>query len=259
MENLEERGPGAAEARELLAEFDRRVRRGARPDGPGAVVELVDGVLRQTAPAPGWSAVLWSGLDEAGADAAIAAQVAHYTALGLDFEWKLYAHDRPADLGARLLAAGFTAEPQEALMIAPVAEQLTEVVLPEGVSLRPVTGPAEAALLADVHEQAFGSSGARIRDQVLAQLAQSPETVHAVLAMADGRAVSAARMELCPGTGFAGLWGGGTVEAWRTPGNGEAHFGGSTAPVFGHVTYIAVSALVLNLVLSVLLLSLIHI
>lgn len=214
MENADERTNGARSASELLAEFDRRVRRRARPDGPG-VVETADGVLRQTAPPPGWNAVLWSDLDEVGADAAIAAQVAHYTELGLDFEWKLYAHDRPADLGARLLAAGFTAEPQEALMIAPVAEQLTEVALPEGVTLRPVTGPAEAQLLADVHEQAFGYSGGPIRDRVLAQLAQSPETVHAVLAMAGERPVSAARMELLPGTGFAGLWGGGTVAEWR--------------------------------------------
>ncbi|QMU70981.1 GNAT family N-acetyltransferase [Streptacidiphilus sp. P02-A3a] len=215
MENVDEPTDGARTAPDLLAEFDRRVRRGARPDGAGAVVELVDGVLRQTAPAPGWNAVLWSDLDRAGADAAIAAQVAHYTALGRDFEWKLYAHDRPADLGARLLAAGFTAEPEEALMIAPVAEQLTGALPPEGVTLRPVTGPAEAQLLADVHEQAFGSSGRRIRDQLLAQLARSPETVHAVLAMAGERPVSAARLELVPGTGFAGLWGGGTVEEWR--------------------------------------------
>jgi SSS family solute:Na+ symporter len=45
----------------------------------------------------------------------------------------------------------------------------------------------------------------------------------------------------------------GTVEAYRTPGSGEAHFGASTAPVFGHITYIAVTALALNLILSVLL------
>jgi len=45
----------------------------------------------------------------------------------------------------------------------------------------------------------------------------------------------------------------GTAEAYRTPGNGQAHFGASTAPVFGHITYIAVTALALNLVLSVLL------
>jgi solute:Na+ symporter, SSS family len=38
----------------------------------------------------------------------------------------------------------------------------------------------------------------------------------------------------------------GTVEAWRTPGNGQAHFGASTAPILGHVVYIAVAALLLN-------------
>jgi solute:Na+ symporter, SSS family len=45
----------------------------------------------------------------------------------------------------------------------------------------------------------------------------------------------------------------GTVEAYREPGNGQLHFGTSTAPVFGHVTYIAVTAFVLNLAVSVVL------
>jgi solute:Na+ symporter, SSS family len=43
----------------------------------------------------------------------------------------------------------------------------------------------------------------------------------------------------------------GTVEAYRTPGGGQLHFGASTALVFGHVTYIAVTALAVNLALSV--------
>jgi GNAT superfamily N-acetyltransferase len=205
----------AADVRELLAEFDLRMRQQVTPDGPGAVVERIGGVIRQSAPGDGWNAVLWSDLDEAGADPAIAAQVAHYTALGQDFEWKLYAHDRPADLGARLLAAGFVAEPQEALMIARVADLPTEVTLPEGVRLRPVTGPADVDLLAEVHRLAFGQGRERIREQVLRQLADAPETTFAVLAMAGERPVCAARMELYPGTGFAGLWGGGTVEEWR--------------------------------------------
>jgi SSS family solute:Na+ symporter len=45
----------------------------------------------------------------------------------------------------------------------------------------------------------------------------------------------------------------GTIQAWRTPGNGQAHFGASSAPVFGHVIYIAIAALVINLVVSVVL------
>ena len=42
----------------------------------------------------------------------------------------------------------------------------------------------------------------------------------------------------------------GTIQAYRTSGGGQAHFGGSAAPVFGHTTYIAITALLLNLAVS---------
>jgi solute:Na+ symporter, SSS family len=45
----------------------------------------------------------------------------------------------------------------------------------------------------------------------------------------------------------------GTIEAWRTPGNGQAHFGGSSAPILGHVIYIGFAAFVINLVVSIVL------
>jgi len=44
----------------------------------------------------------------------------------------------------------------------------------------------------------------------------------------------------------------GTIEAYRTSGGGQSHFGGSAAPVFGHITYIAITALVINVAVSVL-------
>ena len=42
----------------------------------------------------------------------------------------------------------------------------------------------------------------------------------------------------------------GTIQAYRTSGGGQAHFGASAAPVFGHTTYIAITALLLNLAVS---------
>jgi solute:Na+ symporter, SSS family len=45
----------------------------------------------------------------------------------------------------------------------------------------------------------------------------------------------------------------GTVEAYRTPGNGQLHFGSSVAPILGHIIYIAIAAFVLNLVISIVL------
>jgi len=199
----------------VLALFDRDMREGARPFGLDSVVERVGGVVRHVGPEKGWNGVLWSDLSETDADAAIAEQVRHFTSLGLEFEWKLYAHDRPVDLGRRLRAAGFTAEPEETLMIVEVGELDLDVRPPQGIELRPVTDAAGVDLVADVHEQAFGSDSSRLRHLLLTQLAEEPDTVVAVVALADEVPVSSARMELIPGTRFAGLWGGGTVEAWR--------------------------------------------
>ncbi|KOU69124.1 GCN5 family acetyltransferase [Streptomyces sp. MMG1533] len=199
----------------VLALYDRDMREGAQPDGPGARIERAGRVVRQVSDAHGWNGVVWSDLDEASADAAIAEQVAHYSGLGLDFEWKLYGHDLPMDLGPRLAAAGFTPEPEETLMIAEVADLTLDAEPPEGIRFLPATDRAGVDLVAEVHEKAFGTDGSRLRHQLLARLTDDPDTVVAVVALAGDTPVSAARMELVPGTRFAGLWGGGTVEDWR--------------------------------------------
>lgn len=199
----------------VLALFDRDMREGARPDGPGACVERVGGVVRQTAPAHGWNGVVCSALDEGDVDAAIAEQIAYFTGLGLEFEWKLYGHDLPADLGQRLVAAGLTPGPEETLLIGEVSGLSLDTEPPEGIRVVPVTDRAGVDLVAEVHEKAFGADASRYRQQLLDRLTAAPDTVVAVLALAGGEPVSAARMELVPGARFAGLWGGGTVREWR--------------------------------------------
>ena len=204
----------------VLALFDRQMRQhvpvdNVRAQDPGAVMERVGHVVRHVSTGDGWNGIEWSDLDETTADAEIAEQVRYFGSLGREFEWKLYSYDRPADLGARLRAAGFVAEPEEALMVAQVSELPTSVDLPDGIRLRTVTDEAGVDLMADVHEQAFGISASQLRLRMLDQLAHSPDTVSMVVAMAGDVPVCAARMELHPGTDFASLWGGGTVAAWR--------------------------------------------
>ncbi|MFE3883777.1 GNAT family N-acetyltransferase [Streptomyces lydicus] len=199
----------------VLALFDRQMRRDALADAPGARVERVGEVVRQVGVEGGWSAVVWSGLDQATARPAIAEQVQYFTDLGREFEWKLYSHDQPADLGELLLAAGFEAAPDETLMIARIADLRDGGGLPEGVRLHPVTTPADVELMLSAHEGAFGTTADWLRPDLLDMLAESPGTVSMVVAMAGDIPVCGARMELHPGTEFAGLWGGGTVPAWR--------------------------------------------
>ncbi|MFE7444642.1 GNAT family N-acetyltransferase [Streptomyces chartreusis] len=199
----------------VLALFDRDMREGAQPDGPDARVERVGRIVRQVSSEHGWNGVVWSDLDAAGADAAITEQIAHFSGLGREFEWKLYGHDLPVDLGQRLRAAGFVGQPEETLMIGEVAGLNLDAEPPEGIRILPVTDSAGVDLVAQVHEKAFGTDGSRLRHQLLARLTADADTVVAVVALAGDTPVSAARMELVPGTRFAGLWGGGTVEGWR--------------------------------------------
>lgn len=209
--------------RAVRGEFDSVMRRDARPDTSDARVERVGPVVRQIAPGPGGNMVLWSDLDEHTADAVIAEQVAFFTELAgrgevpsAEFEWKLYDHDRPADLGDRLRAAGFVAEPAETLLVARAAELATlSVEPPEGITLRVVTDEEGVDLMMEAHRRAFGSDRPRIKDLMLNLLRDEPDTIEAVVAMAGDVPVSAARMEMRPGSDFAGLWGGGTVREWR--------------------------------------------
>ncbi|MGE5288156.1 MAG: GNAT family N-acetyltransferase [Micromonosporaceae bacterium] len=200
----------------VLAAFDTQVRRNVRPDGSGALIQADKYLVRWVAAdGRGWSGIAWSRLDGAGADAVIAAQTAYFRGRGQKFEWKVYDYDQPPDLAQRLLAAGFTPEHDEALMVAPVSQVAGEARLPAGVRLLPVEDEAGVGLLVDVHERVFGTDGSRLRRSLAAQLRNSPETTAMVVVMAGDEPVCSARIEFPPGTDFAGLWGGGTLPAWR--------------------------------------------
>src|SRR5213594_1191713 len=54
-----------------------------------------------------------AGLEGGAVDELIARQVRVFAGRGDRFEWKLHAHDRPADLAQRLRAAGFVPEDVE--------------------------------------------------------------------------------------------------------------------------------------------------
>jgi GNAT superfamily N-acetyltransferase len=206
----------------VIAAFDAQVRRNVRPDGSGGLIQADRHVVRRVAAdGRGWSGIAWSQLDAANADAVIAAQVDFFRGRGETFEWKLYDYDQPPDLAQRLRAAGFRPEEDEALMFAPVSQVAegghipTGVRLPAGLRLLPVEDEAGVGLLIDVHERVFGTDGSRLRQSLAAQLRSSPGTMAMVVVMAGDEPVCSARIEFPPGADFAGLWGGGTVPAWR--------------------------------------------
>jgi ribosomal protein S18 acetylase RimI-like enzyme len=195
----------------VLAAFNQQLRRNPEPESREMLVELDDRVVRNVS--AGWTGVTWSDLNEANADAVIAEQVRRFT--GRSWEWKHYSYDQPADLPERLIAAGFTAEEPEALLVAEITDLDLDVRPPDGIELVPVVDERTAELLVSVHDEVFGGDHSEIGRTVLKGLEQRPTTVQAVLAMAGDIAVSAGRVEFRLGTDFASIWGGGTLREWR--------------------------------------------
>ncbi|MDP9239508.1 MAG: GNAT family N-acetyltransferase [Actinomycetota bacterium] len=204
---------------DVMARYDAQLRRDATAPAPPARTERDGLVVRwlNDAEEGGWEAVLWSDLDESNADAQIAHELAFFAARGRRFEWKHHDYDKPADLPARLIAAGFEPEEEEALVVAEIAgltADVTDYTVPEGVRLVPVTDAAGIDLVVAVHDEVFGIDHSWLRREMLSRLG-TPEAEAAVVAMAGDRAVCAGRAEFHIGTDFASLWGGGTLPEWR--------------------------------------------
>ena len=170
-------------------------------------------------------------------DALIARTVEHYAAMPdvNGFEWKTRGHDAPSDLGDRLVAHGLVAEELETVMVGEAALLAVDVVLPPGVSLRRVgltpdgSWQDEDEVLADVSRalamqaEVFGSGGHQSAAALTRRILDQPELAELWVAEAtDGRdesvVVSAGRLDVVPGTQFAGIWGGSTLAPWRGQG-----------------------------------------
>jgi GNAT superfamily N-acetyltransferase len=198
----------------LLAEFDSQMRRNPVA-GPRSRVEREPQVTRVISGDDGWSGVLWTDLTEADAGAVIDAQVSRFAALARPWEWKYYSYDQPAGLPERLHAAGFVPEPPETLLVARIADLNLEVSAPAGVDLVPVTDARGVSAVVGVHDEVFGGDHAATGSAITAALASQSRPVEAVVAVAGDTAISAGRVEFPEGSGFASLWGGGTLPAWR--------------------------------------------
>jgi GNAT superfamily N-acetyltransferase len=217
----------------------------AAPDDRALLLAVYDAQLRGVAEVQGslqWdrSGPLWRGLFSDGAfvsyesledlgsveavDSLIGETVAHFAAIPQvqEFEWKTRGHDWPPELDALLRAHGFEPEEVETVMVGEVAHLAVDVDLPDGLAVRRVDDLAEPERQTVIREAAamqqevFGTGPDG--DEVLERLARMEGRETFWVAEADGRVVSAGRLNRVDGTEFAGLWGGATLPQWR--GNG---------------------------------------
>ena len=197
----------------LLALYDRHERLEARPVGQR--VERGSRTVRHVGPPgePSW--VIWSDLAGVDADAAIAAEQAYFAARGQGFEWKHFAHDAPADLLVRLLAAGFAPEEEEQLMVLDLrsASEGTEHRGDLEVRALGIEGWDDVArVLVAVWPHLADGFVARFR----AEIAAAPERVRLFVAYVDATPAAAAwTVDGGGGSPFLALCGGATLAAYR--------------------------------------------
>ncbi|MDH2442753.1 GNAT family N-acetyltransferase [Amnibacterium sp. CER49] len=200
--------------------YDQRLRPWVEPDpAPGLVFERFGDLVRVTGRRQGFVETGPDvGLRGAELDAAIAAHRDHFAARGEELEWKTRAHDLPADLPDRLLAAGFEPEHAETVVVGVAADMVDAAAEPEGVRIRRTADPDDYVRIAAMESAVWGEDWSWLAPDLERETAHDPEHFLVFVAEADGEVVSAAWLANKPGTGFGGLWGGSTLPGWRRRG-----------------------------------------
>ncbi len=200
---------------ELLEIFDREQR--MEVYFPGVIRDVSENVVRHSTPGE-HGFIPYSRLDEATVDAAIEEQIAYYEGQNLSFEWKVYDHDRPADLRQRLAARGFEIDEPEALMVLDM-EQAPDfywnMELPE---ITQITDEKGVQQVIEMEDTAWQSDHRGLGVRLTKDLLEIPDMLNIYAIMADDKVVSAAWTYYHPPSQFSSLWGGTTLEPYRKRG-----------------------------------------
>ena len=196
---------------EVLALFDKEQRR--EIEIPGMRKDEFPRLVRFVRPSPGMSFVLYSDLDEATVDDAIESQIAYFSEEGLTFEWKAFAHDRPADLVERLVARGFEAEEQDAIMVLDVHNARIAEAFCVDIKVRRLSNPSELEEVIRILEPVWGEDFSWVNDRLGGHMAL-PGYVSVYVAYLGEVAAATGWIYFGPGH-FASMWGGSTLETYR--------------------------------------------
>lgn len=188
---------GSDDRTRFLAAYDEHLRTDAETPSAVSVTRL--GPLRLVTFVHGRGFVTYRDLEGADTDAVrgLVAEAMAYYRSDPDItrvEWKTRGHDHTPGLHEALLANGFTPDEPESIMIGLAKVLGMDVPLPAGVTLRRISGESDVRAMSAMQDEVFGAP-------------PSDE--------AEGRIVSAGRLEPVPGTIFAGVWGGATRPEWR--------------------------------------------
>lgn len=200
----------------LLALYDEELRRRApyfddamTLERDGSVVRLLGATADEHN-----NCVLYSDLDEPGAEAAVDRQVAYFRGRGRGFEWKWHAHDRPESLEKILLARGFESGGEETIMAQALDARGLAPRLPAGYAARPWPEDESLARLMAVQAEVWPDESLDwLGDSLARERAARPDAIRFHAVFHEDRPVCVGWTRLHGR--FASLYGGSTAAAHR--------------------------------------------
>jgi len=176
-----------------LARYDEERRQSVEP---GLRREELPGLIRLTFDREQFSTIIWTDLEPETADQTIDEQIHYVERVGHEFEWKVFAHDRPPDMVERLRNRGFDIDEPEAIVVLDIAAAQQRLFEPTP-AVRRVLDPLEAP------------------ERIRWEMELTPATLSVYVAEVDSRPVAHGWARFPPGSAFASLWGGETQPEFR--------------------------------------------
>lgn len=203
---------------EILRLYDLEMRQD--PPAGRAQVHRRPGLTLLTTPPPspfaGW--VLYTHLDKSEVDASIEAVIDFFRTRGGEFEWKVYDHDTPSDIRDRLHAHGFVSEELESLLVLDLETAPPEFFQPPSIDVQRVFDRRQLADIGRVQAEVWGEPFDDLEEMLETELRESPDSLSVYAVYVDGHPASNAWIRYYPERSFAELYGGSTVERFRSRG-----------------------------------------
>ena len=181
-------------------------------------LQRADPVVRMWSPDGTHHWIIWSRLDAANADAVIDREIAHHRALNVSFEWKVFSHDQPPDLKDRLVLRGFEVGAVENVMMLDAEDARAMAdrdTLPPDVRVETVRTVDQVQLFKRLAEAVFGGDWSFTTGELQSQIDRNEIGHRGYIAYHGDESSAIGRLYVHPQSHFAGLYGGGTLPAFR--------------------------------------------
>jgi predicted GNAT family acetyltransferase len=171
---------------EVLAVFDNGRR------SPGGTWEVNDYFVRNTSPEGSLVGIYYSCFPPDKLDEGIKEQIRYFSNLKLDFEWKVYQHDSPANLREKLLEHGFTRDTPEAFLVCDLREA---DISAESNSVYRIIRAEKHEQLEDYAKVIKAVHHRETRKSLIDRFSRHPEQISIYVAYAGEKPVSTGRID----------------------------------------------------------------